>query len=120
MGAVAAALDRGQTARRRKNSRYEPVTVNLHGGWLAARVRDLTRDGEEIGVYAHGRHGLLRTDLGHTADGDVKCFPIRDGELKRVARAMLDGGDDLVREVWATARKAWSVKKKGSRARRKR
>lgn len=105
MTAVEAAVQRGLEARSKK-SRWEPVGVD-YPGWLTARVKDL-RSGEVEGVFfAQGKWQLTR--LGRDKEGRVRSFDVRDRELRKIVKAMLQPSkeerDELIAECAAARRK---------------
>jgi hypothetical protein len=84
--AIEEALERGREVRT-KNPKWEPVGVT-YPGWLTAQVKDL-RNGEVEGVfYAQGKWQFTR--LGRDKEGNVKSYDVRDRELKKVVKAMLE------------------------------
>lgn len=87
MSAIARAIKRGEDARNKKQSKWEPIGVT-YPGWLTARFRKV-EDGTTEGVfYAQGCWQLTTLGLDKKTD-KVKSFDVRDRELKRMAKAML-------------------------------
>lgn len=105
MSAVERAVARGESAQK-KWSHWKPVGVD-NPGWLTARIED-TRNGSVEGVfYAQGQWQW--SGVHRTSNGEVRVYTVRDAEVKRIAKAMIqppaEEREALLREV-ATARRA--------------
>lgn len=94
MGAVEEAVARGEAAQGR--SKWEPTGIGWRGR-LVALVSD-PRGGEVRGVMrAQGKwqfYGLVRG-----SDGEASVQEVRDRGLRKVAKAMLEPGDDEERDA---------------------
>lgn len=104
MTAVRDAIERGNSARGKK-PKWEAVDVE-YVGWLTARVKKIDT-GQVEGVYIQ-QGSVLFTELGWK-DGKPKVHDVRDAELKRVVRAMLEPDNDLrdalIDETWRKRRR---------------
>jgi hypothetical protein len=114
--ATEAALERGRDAAGR--SGWEPVSVEFNGRLIAIARKGRT---EERVVRISGN--WLHDEVGQRKDGTYVQARVRDASLRRVAEAMLDGGDELYREAFQRMRDRVQEKVangNGRKARRKR